>query len=310
MDEKLITKIQEDLVEDNYFDKIDKLVQLYRDFKIDDEELFYLLKSINCPVNDEFPSYPIYKKREFYQNKIIYLYFEDGKFKSRIKRVFNKEYYNELISKCKEDESYFGILKEYISALDNVALSFLTMQRFKLKEIVIKENKTKFIDNFIKSKSKKGIKISTLFDLFIRILEEPEPKDVLLRDKLNNTKKVLFDYLKNNIGFTFDPGKFVFQKLATDCEIILSKLPLKVANTIKIKFLIYDKQYLNENEYNNSLKTGKTLINKFFKDTEKNELVNAARKKLVKYYKTHKDILDGFNDNGYRALLYAILKED
>ena len=215
-----------------------------------------------------------------------------------------------MISKCKEDESYFEILKEYISALDNVPLSFLKMQRFKLKEIVIKENKTKFIDNFIKSKSKKDIKISTLFDLFVRILEEPEPKDVLLRDKLNNTKKVLFDYLKNNIGFTFDPGKFAFQKLATDCEIILSKLPVKVANTIKIKFLIYDKQYLNENEYNNSLKTGKTLINKFFKDTEKNELVNAARKKLVKYYKTHKDILDGFNDNGYRALLYAILKED
>ena len=73
MDEKLIAKIQEDLVEDNYFEKIDKLVQLYRDFKIDDEELVYLLKSINCPVNDEFPSYPIYKKREFYQNKIIYL---------------------------------------------------------------------------------------------------------------------------------------------------------------------------------------------------------------------------------------------
>ena len=86
---------------------------------------------------------------------------------------------------------------------------------------------------------KKGIHNSNHFlNLTVenyKLFEDDFIKIVTLAPELDSG---LIDYLKNNIGFTFDPGKFAFQKLATDCEIILSKLPLKVANTIKIKFLI------------------------------------------------------------------------
>lgn len=265
---------------------IDKAFKLFVDNQISAYELNELLMLVDYKLNEEFFSLPRSEQKKYYKHTIHVIPYGKGIKEASSKTIFNKNYYNDLVNNAKKNKEITKYLIDYTREIDNVALSIITMQRVKLNNIsyimqyeawqpLIKENK-----------------LQNVFDLFVTVKHKNN------NEYFNKLKK----YLANPLGFNLDLDN-EFVKLAFMIEYIPSDLKPKIANTIKIKFLVCSKDYFKASEYNDELISAKTLINKHI-----NSFKAKAIKEMFDYYKDKTELLDSFNDNGYRAIYYSIIE--
>ena len=271
---------------------VDDAFQYFIDNQIDLNELDYILKGINYDLPDYFFDLDIDAQKRYHLHKKRIVTFTDKGVVTIEKEIFNKAYFYELVEAAKKNKSVTLALIDYAKKLDNLPIYFLTMKNVRLKNLNYVLNKSNWMSYIEK------YNLKNLYDFYMHLVYSFKTKENLIM--INE----LINYLKKDIYFNLDLS-LPFVKFAFDVETLLSKLNDKIANTIRIKFLVYRPDYINDNEYNKTMENPRTLINK-----HKLSLSYSKLKEFNKYYqKDNKKILDSFNDNGYRAIYYSILEE-
>ena len=87
-------------------------------------------------------------------------------------------------------------------------------------------------------------------------------------------------------------------------EEILVFLDKKIANSIKMNFLIYKYDYLNKDEYDNDKGKLRSILRTLYKD----KLDLSYVEDLRDFYKKNSETINNFC-SGYTSFLYSLLKE-
>lgn len=286
-----LNEIKEELDRFGLESAIDKAFKYFVDNQIDKFELKELLDTIDYKVpadlflrkNEEIKTYRKHTQRiiEFSNGTNEYSY-----------EIFNKVYFYELASCAKRNKATTETLIEYAKNLHSIPVHIRTMQEVRLKNIDYAIRHDNWMEIIEKNKYK------TLYDFIMGVMLMPQSRQ---KDELIDQIK---GYLKKPSTFNLDLDK-PFNTFAFNIEVLLSKLNPKIANTIKIKFLVYTKDMLNDSDYNKDIQNPRTLINKF-----RDNFPASTLAKTIDYYTKNQNVLDSFNDNGYRAIYYAIIAED
>lgn len=266
---------------------IDQVFDLFIDNQINVEELKSLLSKENITLSNEFYELPKEKQKRYRQYKKYYIEL-DEKLRYDQEIIFNNQYYYELVAAAKRSQNSLLKLIKYVNELDDIAITILTMQNILLSRIPYFSNQLK---GFIEKNQ-----CVTLYDLYIKVAQNKNYKE---------EKKKFYAYFENekdkrlNIDFNNVYVNFIFK-----IEAILNSLGFnsKELNTLKIKFLIYKKEYLKESMYKDISKTGiEMLKNKY--DCIKINLIN----ELKSYINLNKNKISKFPPNGYTAIYYSLL---
>ena len=270
---------------------IDEAFQYFIDNQINIQELKYILDNIKYKLRDEFYDMDIDYQKRYHQHKERVVTFTDKGVVTIEKEIFNKPYFYELVEASKKNKAMTLLLISYARKLDSLPISFVAMKYIRLKNLnyALTHNWLEYADKY---------DIKNLYDFYMHLAHAKKTKDILkMIDQL-------IAFLKKDTLLKLDLD-LPFVKFAFDVESILSRMNPKIANTIRIRFLVYKPEYINDNEYNKTMENPRTLINK-----HKASFVPREIKELTEYYsKDNKKILDSFNDNGYRAIYYSILEE-
>lgn len=272
---------------------IDDAFKYFIDNQINTLQLKYILDCLNYTLPDYFFNLSIDKQKTFHCHTKRLVLFTDKGIIIKEAEIFNSIYFYELAYASKKNKSITKVLINYSRKLDNLPLHFLTMKYVRLKNLdyAINHGWVEFADKY---------KITNLYDFYMKVVYLPNS---LFKAKLLSQ---LYSFFKIDTLFNLDMN-LPFVKFSFDVESILASplLNPKVANTIKIKFLVYKPSYLKDNEYNKTLENPRTLINK-----HRDSFSTSKLKELSKYYSNDDyKILNSFNDNGYRAIYYSILEE-
>lgn len=266
---------------------IDQVFDLFIDNQINIEELKSLLSKENITLSNEFYELPKEKQKRYRQYKKYYIEL-DEKLRYDEEIIFNNQYYYELVAVAKRSQNSLLKLIKYVNELDDIAITILTMQNILLSRIPYFSNQLK---GFIEINQ-----CVTLYDLYIKVTQNKNYKE---------EKKKFYAYFENekdkrlNIDFNNVYVNFIFK-----IEAILNSLGFnsKELNTLKIKFLIYKKEYLKESMYKDISKTGiEMLKNKY--DCVKINLIN----ELKSYINLNKNKISKLPPNGYTAIYYSLL---
>lgn len=279
---------------------VDEIFQMFIDNQLTVIELEALLNKFNYLLPEEFFSLEKADQKKFHQHKKHEIHLINDKETIVTYSIFNKRYFYELVDASSKNKSVTKSLMAYSGELDNLPIHIITMQNVKLKNIDFFMQRKVFVD-IIDNKTFLGKKIRTLYDLYFYVLSIPD-KPAFSKNKMALLNQ-LKDFFKNKSGMNLDLD-LPFVRFVSFIEMILSSLPRKIANTIKMRFLCYKPDYINDDEYNVSLENGRTLINKHYQSMIKTKI-----KEVVNYYNKHPEVLNSFNYNGYTAIYYSLLEE-
>lgn len=270
---------------------IDDAFQLFIDNQVTLSEFEIILSKLDYKLPPEFYEMSKDYQKQFHQHKFRRVEFTPNGPRYMEYEIYNKAYFRELIEGSKKNRHITEALMQYVHELDQLPLYIIAMQHIKLKNLKYAVQH----ENWMSYSERTGRK--TLYDFYIGItgLVNTKEKAELVEQ--------FATFMAKDTGFNLDMN-LEFVKFAFSIEYILSALNPKVANTIKMKFLVYKPEYIDDNEYNKSLENGRTLINK-----HKQIFKPKAVQNLVAYYSKHRDILDSFGDDGYRAIYYSIIEE-
>ena len=276
---------------------IDDAFQLLIDNQVVLSEFEFILNKLNYELPQEFHDLSKADQKRYHQHYRRQIEFTDKGPLTIERQIYNKPYFYELVEASKKNKKITESLMKYVHDMDIMPLYIIAMKYIKLKNITFATTHSKWMEYA----EKKDLK--SLYDFYMNVMNldpsQYDIKTIALKKEFTDQLIVLF---KSDKYFNLDMS-LPFVKFAFEMEVILSTLTPKVANTIKVKFLVYKPDYLKENEYNTTLENGRTLINK-----HKDKLNKAQIKKVVNYYSKHRDILDSFNDNGYRAIYYSLVE--
>ncbi len=272
---------------------IDDAFKYFIDNQINTLQLKYILDCINYTLPDYFFNLSIDKQKTFHCHTKRLVLFTDKVIIIKEDEIFNSIYFYELAYASMKNKAITKVLINYSRKLDNLPLHFLTMKYVRLKNLdyAINHGWVEFAGKY---------KITNLYDFYMKVVYLPNS---LFKTKLLSQ---LYSFFKIDTLFNLDMN-LPFVKFSFDVESLLAspRLNHKIANTIKIKFLVYKPSYLKDNEYNKTLENPRTLINK-----HRDSFSTSKLKELSKYYSNDDyKILNSFNDNGYRAIYYSILEE-
>ncbi len=272
---------------------IDDAFKYFIDNQINTLQLKYILDCINYTLPDYFFNLSIDKQKTFHCHTKRLVLFTDKGIIIKEEEIFNSIYFYGLAYASKKNKSITKVFINYSRKLDNLPLHFLTMKYVRLKNLdyAINHGWVEFAGKY---------KITNLYDFYMKVVYLPNS---LFKTKLLSQ---LYSFFKIDTLFNLDMN-LPFVKFSFDVESLLAspRLNHKIANTIKIRFLVYKPSYLKDNEYNKTLENPRTLINK-----HRDSFSTSKLKELSKYYSNDDyKILNSFNDNGYRAIYYSILEE-
>lgn len=279
---------------------VDEIFQLFIDNQITVSELESLLSRFSYVLPEVFYKMEKSEQKTFHQHKKHLIHITKDNETIVTYSIFNKAYYYELVEASSKNKSVTKALMQYAGELDNLGIYIITMQHIKLRNLDFFMQRKQLVD-IIENKTFLGKKIRTLYDFYFYVLSLSE-KPPLVHQKMALLNQ-LSDFFKNKSGLNLDLN-LPYVRFVSFIEMLLSNLPRKNANTIKIKFLCYKPEYLDENEYNYSLENCRTLINKHYQSMIPNKV-----KEVVNYYNKNQDILNSFNYNGYTAIYYSLLEE-
>ena len=266
----------------------DFVFQYYIDNQINDDELKYIFEKLGNPLPESFDDlYDDEKKRYYSHTYHTYKFTDKGPIPVEYE-VFNKPYFDNLCKISERSKSNTLKLIDYVRKINNYPIIFLSMKYIKLKNLSYAYTHG-WLDYA-------GDNIKTLYDFYMMVAY----------DKNIKTKKIyssLKDFFKDIKYFNLDVDDSFFN-FCFNIEALLSKMNKKVANTIRIKFLVYRPDYIDDNEYNKTIENTRTLINK-----HRSSIDDDMLKEIANYYKGKEDIILNLPPNGYRAIYYSIIGE-
>ncbi len=289
----MVNKTKKAIKKDNTKSFFTNTYRSFIDNKININELKKRLDSKNIILPSEFYllSKPEQKRYYRYQSTIVHL---TKKFESEEQEiVFNSNYFYWLATQATKSISVTNELISYLHDLKEVNLIFLGMQQIKVKNTRLRLNEKMM--EYIKKK-----KIHNLYELTIDLIGSPHfsSDEKNLADKL-----IVFLKAENSLGFDLNDAinKFFFLM-----ENLLHVLPKKEVNTLKIKFLVLNKDHLRKRDYYDLHKSARGILRDY---QFRGVFTTGALSKLKSHLKDNPYLIDGMYPNGYMALYYAFIAD-
>lgn len=275
--------------------------ELFNDCIFSLDDLKYIYNKLNVKWNQDNDYKPLYMLRNNKDYIIEYDFDYQSPLKSK-KYIFDKKYFDYLANKAQSSKKYMDRFLEYVANLEEIPLKYYALEFVKLKNIEF-ENDTDYylVTDSMDNYAFNGRKIRNLRDLWGFAVSNPLNKYSLkikeFCEKFMNDKMGM--YLKEESSYK----KVQIEKLFIYyMEQTLVNLDVKVANSIKVNFLIYNKKWLDKNEYD----INKTTIKKILKNYV-DSLLNSKILNIEKFYKENKEIVNELC-NGYLPLFDLITK--
>lgn len=300
-----VQKLIEEVKKQNFTDDETKTLihNLYRDFIINKTELKELYKELNLIWTKDLDNMNIGQLKHIDNPKTRYFDFNKCGYEFYEKLDFDRKYLDYLIDNSKESTGYTTKLIEYIKELDILPLKYYILEHIRIRNI-----STRLIDDD--------------FDLILEYEDKYHLgnlrelwRHAIIQSNLENGKGD-FDsmdvidwvekFLKENLGVKYIHDEFEnspLDELMFKIEEILVMLDKKIANSIKMNFLIYDYEYLNDNEYDKDKGKLRSILNSLYK-----QLDALTIEDLRDFYKDNSTIINEFY-SGYTSLLFSLLKE-
>ena len=279
----------------NEINYIEGAFRYYIDNQVSDRELDFILKKNGEVLPDEFFDLPLREKKQYYSHATTIVDVLDNKIGYRTDQIFNKNYFYRLADASKGNKTMTSILVNYVAKIGyDWNLLFLCMQHIKLVNI-----NPSYLTMRIEDYRKENGNIHTLYDLVMAVFSEWIHK-VGIKELRQDVAKMLSNpkFLDVDIDHPF----FNFILLM---ECLLSELPRKDANALKIKFLILQKGYLRDIDYYQSDDRQMRAVK-----TAKSKLKDSKMLKTVsKFLKDNKEWYDTAGPNGYSALYASLIAE-
>lgn len=287
-----IEEIKESL---NFLNDIDLEQRLYKYFidnKIDRDILKTLLDDYKCEYPVDLFEYPDWYIKSYKVHTKTIVKFDNDSYYFTKHEIFNINYFKMLCNKSKKNKEITNTLIDYSNHLKDIVIHIMTMKNVRLNNLnyYLMNDKWKAVGTKYNCK--------TLFDLYSVITDSK-----INIDKTIDKNKLLEEYinfLADSKILNFDIN-ILSNRFCLDMEVLLLSLSSKVANTFRIKFLIYKEDYLEPNEYNSTITNCRMLISK-----NKGSLSSS---KLMDIKKRYAIYVDSFPLNGYKALYYSLFEE-
>lgn len=288
---------------ENYSDQqiIEFAHELFNDCVFSLNDLKYIYNKLNTLWREEYEYTPLYMLRNNQDYVIEYDFDYQNPVESKT-YPFDKKYFDYLASKAQGSKKYMAKFLEYVKKLKETSLKYYALEFIKLKSIEYKNDDDYYlVEDAMDSYTFNGRKIKNLRDLWGFAISNPLNKDS------SKIKEFCEEFMNDKVGM-FLQEESTSKKVQVEkmfiyyMEQTLVNLDVKVANSIKINFLIYNKKWLNQNEYD----INKTNIKKLLKNYI-DSLLNSKILNLQKFYKENKEFISELC-NGYLPLFDLITK--
>lgn len=273
----------------------DGAFQYFIDNQIDVDELNEILKAEDIILPEEFFKLSKPEQKRFARHVAVTVHYDKDHEEAEAHVIFNNFYFYSLVEHARKTISYTDKLIRYVFDLTDINLIFLGMQYIK-----IHNSPLRLFDNLMAYADKKGF--NDLYSLTMDLVgnkhgvEETKLRSLLIK-KLASEKLLGIDLSTNaNVKFYFL------------IEYLLNSLPRKEANTLKVKFLILNKDHLRGKlDYYDLDKPAKWILKDYMK---KGFFPSKAIKAIKEHVDKHEELLDGMYPNGYMAFYYAFLANE
>ncbi len=296
------------LIESNYKeDFIEGAFQLFIDNRINDVELVEILKQKDYELPKSFFKLSKFEQKKYNQHLNCSIDYVNGEFVEKEFTVFCRPYLDYLVKMVENDKNYYSEkIINYLLSLESYNFFFFGIEFVKITNTSL----IKIIG--MKSYLKEHKEIKTVYDLFVNLIPVRNEKN----SKIDNLRNKLINYLQNSETYNLDVyDELIFFYLVM--ERLLSNLPKKEKNTIKMKCLIIDKKFLKEDEYYQDSKKTKRIYVKDYLNKADKELLDKYRSifesKFLGIDKNNsyldKELLKRYQPNGYSTLFEIIRGE-
>lgn len=279
---------------------------MLRDFMISKSELRQLYEIFEFEWDEEFMSLG----RDKHINDIRHRYIdfdnynpESGSFTYNLEMRFNKKYYSYLVKRAMTSKAYTKELIYYVNEIKDKSFTYYSLDDIrirKLLELYPSIDSSGEIEEYIDDR--KNVKIGTIYDLW---------KDAYIQYNSSGghcNSESMLDYIYKilievfNLQVDQDNGNKV-AIFVNKMEELLLPFDKKIANSIKLNFLILHKYYLDDDEYDINKGKLRSMIMSLYKSLDQDMI-----EELFDFYKEHFDILQDFC-SGYVGLANVIFKE-
>lgn len=279
------------------------LHNLYRDFVINKSELKKLYKELNLKWDKDLDNMNKGQLKHIDNPRTRYFDFNKNGYSFYEKLDFDRKYLDYLIEKSKESTNYTTKLIEYIKEVDDLPLKYYALEHIRIRNI---SNKSVDDDFEIIQDYEDNHHCGNLRELW---------RDAIIQSNLANGAgdpdcmdviEWIKKFLNKNLGVDYVQEEFEnhpLHELMFKIEEILVMLDKKIANSIKMNFLIYKYDYLNKDEYDNDKGKLRSILNSLYKQLDKESVED-----LRDFYKENSEIINDFC-SGYTSFLYSLLKE-
>lgn len=299
--EKLILEIKKRQLTDVEMQKI--IHNLYRDFVISKSELKKLYKELNLIWSKDLDNMNKGQLKHIDNPRTRYFDFNKNGYEFYEKLDFDRKYLDYLIEQSKESTNYTTKLIEYIRELDILPLKYYILEHIRIRNISVKLINDDF-DIILEYEDVHHV--GNLRELWRHAIiqsnlenGEGDPNSMDVIEWIEN-------FLEENLGVEFIKDEFEnhpLHELMFKIEEILVMLDKKIANSIKMNFLIYNYDYLNKDEYDNDKGKLRSILNDLYKQLE-----NDSVEDLRDFYKDNSEVINNFY-SGYTSFLFSLLKE-
>lgn len=282
-----------ELSKEEYLDEIDYIYNKFIDNYIDVNEMKFQLSEIGFEFPNEFYSLSIEEQKQYMCHHRIFLSSENNEFTEYYLETYNKHYFELLSSLSKKNKKLTQKLIDYTNdfSFGNINLIFWSMNYIYVRytDLMRYDNVKEYILNN---------NISTVYDLIVSVFSHTKDSDYL--ELKENLKEIIIKDKWFQIDIDKKQNKFYIHM-----ECILSLLPKKESNILKLYFCILNEDYLNVDEDYYDIKIIKSIFNKIKKIVPDNLITKASS-----YYYNYIIKEKNFNPDGYFALFLFLIKEE
>ena len=236
-----------------------------------------------------------------------YFDFDKNGYKYYEKLDFDRKYLDYLIEQSKESVNYTTKLIEYIKELDILPLKYYILEHIRIRNISAKliDDDFDIVVGYV-DRNNKGQHLGNLRELW---------RDAIVQSNLENREgdpcalnvvEWVENFLGEHLGVEYIQDDFEdhpLHELMFKIEEILVVLDKKIANSIKMNFLIYNYNHLNKDEYDNDKGKLRSILNDLYKQMNKEYI-----ELLSDFYEDNSKVINNFY-SGYTSFLFSLLKE-
>lgn len=276
---------------------------LYRDFVIDKSELKKLYKDLNLVWSKDLDNMNKGQLKHIDNPRTRYFDFNKNGYEFYEKLDFDRKYLDYLIEQSKESTNYTTKLIEYIKELDILPLKYYILEHIRIRNI-----STKLIDEDfdIVLGYEERHHVGNLRELWRHAIVQSYLKNGEGDSDSMDVIEWVENFLGENLEVDYKQDDFEnhpLHELMFKIEEILVLLDKKLANSIKMNFLIYNRDYLNKNEYDNDKGKLRSILNNLYKQLKSENLED-----LRDFYENNNEVINNFY-SGYTSFLFCLLKE-